>query len=304
MSDWEMVGHINWADLLRKKLPNKNIRMNSLIISLPDFFETNDSPMDISVRTCHDIKAKHKGPYTLLVSGGVDSQAMMLAWKNSGIPFRAVHYSYTNLNNVDTQTLHQFSLKHQIPVEIRVFDVLSYFKSDSYIKDACEYDCVSPHILSYIKFTSKHQETCIMSGNFIISGNSGLNWTILGLDRFRRDKKNNFVPFFFFNNPHIASCFDSKGKLSDELGVRVTDKDWYTLKCQMLINSGFDIIPQKNKMTGFEIIKEMYDSHSVPSHLRIKYAHLPSKRPFDLLLRYSLFDKLPLGQYSDITEMR
>lgn len=304
MSDWEMVDHFNWVDLYRKKMPNKNPRMNSLILSLPNSPEINDSPMDIAIKTCHDIRSEHKGPYTLLVSGGVDSQAMILAWKNSGIPFRAVHYSYMNLNNEDTQTLHQFSIKHQIPIELKMFDVLAYFKSNEYTKDASDYDCISPHILSYIKFTSKHRETCIMSGNFILSGNAGLNWTILGLHRFQSSKKSNFVPFFFFHNPQIASCFDGKAFLDNSIGPIITDKEWYILKCRIFKNAGFDIVPQKSKLTGFETIKKMYDTYDVPSKLRIKYAHMPSKRPFDLILRYKLFSDLPLGPYSDITELR
>ena len=306
VSDWEMVAEYDWFKVGRKKLPNKNSRLNELVISLPESGYEIRSPMTVAIDTCIQVSRKFAGPYTLLVSGGVDSQAMMLAWKYSGIPFKAVHYRYGQYNNEDTTSLLQFALIQNIPIEIRSFDVIKYINSTQYIDDAIKFDCVSPHILTYMKFISNHAETCVLSGNFILSGNAGLNWTILGLHRYRLLEKPNLVPFFFFDNPHIASMFAGSEYTDPDahLNKRVNGDAWYSQKCDILKRAGFDVIPQRTKLTGFECIKSFYDDSTVPGRTRIKYSNMPSKRPFDLLYRYSLFDHLLLGRYSDITDLR
>ena len=69
----------------------------------------------------------------------------------------------------------------------------------------------------------------------------------------------------------------------------------YEKKIQFYTSLNIPIIPQLKKQTGFEVIKDYYDTRKdlvVPPKMRIKYASMPSKRKFDLLFRYMLMEKI------------
>lgn len=255
---------------------------------------TLSSPLIESHEAIQKITETHPGPYTLLVSGGVDSQAMLYAWKTSGVQFSVVHYSYGN-NIEDGDSLSEFCAIHNIDYEIRYFDVEKFIKSVEYVEMAKQYDCASPHILTYMKLVSMHDETCIMAGNYLHKYTGSLNYTILGLDRYRQISKENFVPFFLCCTPELAYSF------AQYFDNTTTDKstDGYYRKVLAYQLSGFPVISQSSKLSGFEAFKDKYDTRKIDSRIRLKWAGMPSKRPFDIIYRYGLFDVLPNGFYSE-----
>ncbi len=245
----------------------------------------------------------HEGPYTLLVSGGVDSQAMIYAWKKSSVPFSVVHYSYGD-NIEDGMTLEAFCMSWGIEYEVREFDVDKFITSQEYKEMAMKYDCASPHILTYLKLTSFHNETVIMGGNYLSQFSSGQNWTILALDRYRALTKHNFVPFFLCCTPGLAYAFykseiDLIRKYRDHVPIALGRDSGYFTKVTAYEFAGFPVINQSKKLTGFEAIKERYDSTKIDRLTKLKWAGMPSKRPFDVIFRYGLFDILPHGFYSE-----
>jgi len=257
---------------------------------------TVSSPLIESHKAIQKITETHHGPYTLLASGGVDSQAMLYAWKTSGVQFSVVHYSYGN-NIEDNDTLREFCTIHDIDYEIRYFDVEKFIKSIEYVEMAKQYDCASPHILTYVKLVSMHDETCIMAGNYIDNYTASLNYTILGLDRYRQISKENFVPFFLCCTPELAYSFiDNYNNTPDDF----TNRGYYK-KVLAYELSDFPVISQSNKLSGFEAFKDKYDTRKIDGRIKLKWGAMPSKRPFDIIYRYGLFDVLPLGFYSEST---
>ena len=289
-----------WFDIRRARSGD---RQSSLVI---DFSSAQPKICHPSLAARESIKAityNHPGPYTLLASGGIDSQAMIYFWHASGVKFEVVHYDY-GTNCEDTATLVQFCNRLGLDFKIKKFNVESFLASSEYLHLAKKYDCVSPHILTYIKFTSLHNETCVMGGNYISNNNTPINWTILGLDRFRQIDKHNFVPFFLMSSPDLAYSFLQKEiDLQREYGTSVqlakTDEVIYELKAKCYEWCGIPVLRQSKKLTGFEEIKNSYDSIRIDARTRLKWAHMPSKRPFDLIYRYEPQDLLPLGKYSD-----
>jgi hypothetical protein len=254
-------------------------------------------PFDASVQLANRIYQHYKKRITVFASGGIDSQACIYAFKKAGNPFRIVHYSY-GTNVEDTETLTAFCQQEGLAFELHHFDVDAFINSDEYLELANRYDCASPHILSYIKMVSNHDEPCVMSGNFVSRDSASMNWTISGLDRFRELDKPNFIPFFFQWSPELV--YGAKLHKHDLI---VFDSG-YEAKAYNYRELGFPIIPQSDKLSGFEEIKNSYDSYPIESLLRLKWASQPSHRPFDILFRYSIRDKMELGDFVDNTILK
>lgn len=270
--------------------PNKNPRMGQLVLDLTGAELKNfNAPIDVALDAVYEITKNHPAPYTLLVSGGVDSQAMIHVWKQSGVPFKVVHYNYLGLNAHDTQFLVEFCQQQEVECNIIDFDAVGFITSNLLKDYAKKYDCSSPQILTYIRFAEQHSETAIMSGNFHLSLSIGVNYTLLALDRFRKESKPNFIPFFFSSTPSLT--FLTKYLKKSQIN------DGYQFKCNAYNQLGVAVIQQPAKYTGFEKIKELFDHVSVPTELRMRYKNYPSKRPFDLLYRYALYDHITL--YND-----
>lgn len=297
----------SWIKVYRKPEPEQNIRLNPLVIDA----RVNDSlvcrPAIAEALSAIDkISKEYPAPYTIFCSGGVDSQAMLWAWYISGVPFKAIHYSYNGMNDHDTDHLKAFCDTYNIRLEILDFDPVSFWNTQEYIDLAKKIDCASPHILSYIKMISNHPETCVMAGNFLEPEITSLNYTILGLDRFRVSDKANFIPFFFLHTPELAYSFKNlyvknldKGEFIE--GPRILSGWHYKTKCVTYQQQGFPVISQDSKKSGFEKIKDMMDSLKVPANLRLKYHSQLSKRPMDLLYRYALYEHI--GRYSERVEL-
>lgn len=284
---------VKWFDAAWAPTPNQNERRNPFILdfSKPSAIERLPGK-EAGIQAVRTIAKEYPGPYTLLASGGVDSQAMIWFWHLAGVPFKVVHYSYTGaLNREDTQSLVDFCTKIGVPFEVRVFDAFDFIKSQELVDYAKEFDCASPHISTYIRLAQFHpDETVIMSGNYMFLDRCGINYTIYGLERYSQQEKLNFVPFFLMSTPELAYAF-----WKDDLHYRMLldSEDIYVPKVEAYKIASVPIIAQSKKLTGFEIMKEMADAFKVPVRLRLKYAEMPSKRPFDLLYRYALFDHIP-----------
>ena len=183
-NDWIKYG---WGD----DLHNTWQRGDSLVI---DFTNGNEpfeklSPLDAAIDAVNKIVATHPAPYTLMCSGGVDSQAMMWAWLKSGHPFNVVSIKYVSngtwFNDHDLDTLVQFTEKNNIPVTYYEFDIIDFLENGELQKISVANDCQSPHICTYIKMSQLITSgTILFSGNWLSPDISGLNYTILGCHRY------------------------------------------------------------------------------------------------------------------------
>jgi hypothetical protein len=294
-----------WIKYFRKDIPNINIRLNPLIIDLQCEIDLSKiTPIVAAIDAVNKIVKNYPPPYTLLVSGGVDSQVMALAWKHSGHPFKMVHYVYGEHSIAeDRTTLKIFCDKHNLICEYRNFDILSFIQSNELIQTAIKYDCSSPQILTYIKFIEQHSETVLLSGNNITALTCGLNYTILALDRFSKIKTN-VIPFFLLSTPDLAYAFYNNDNIASGILINQSNNgnfNGYESKCLAYELSGFDIVRQDKKYTGFEQIKIYFDNHYIADSLKMKYGSFASKRPFDFNFRYRLYDTI--GPYSEAVEL-
>lgn len=289
---------VKWYKAYRDKPSHHNSRLAKFIIDCSELQLDKsifDNPLLNGIEAVKLITKNYLPPYTLLVSGGIDSQAMIYVWYKSKIPFNLVHFNYNGFNNSETEIIKQYanSLGISHLLKIKNFNVIEFINSSEYINYAKKYDCNSPHILTYMKLAESVEGTTLMSGNLSDFKWNGINYTIYGLMRYAELSKSDFIPFFFQSTAKLAySCFDSN-KISKSLDAYESRINCYKRFEVPLI------IPTEGKLTGFEKIKEMYDETKVSNGLRFKYLSMPSKRPFDIIYRYGLFEHI--GLYTEET---
>lgn len=250
--------------------------------------------LDAAKLTIESIMRDYPPPYHLMVSGGIDSQAMLYMWSKFGkdfIPTSVIYNHNYNLHDIlDVTNLNQ---NYNFSVKYIDFDLLTFLKDE--VKDYTHrYQCSSPCISTHIKMSEDLPGTVIYSGDFLTNGKPILSNAILGLYRASLERKN-IIPYFFLHTPELAYSLQPTQLTIDEMGDRAYDP-----KIMTYIKNGIPVLRQKIKATGFEKIKDYYDEHYyhlVPPINRIKFATKPSKRTFDLLLRYpyeGMYDKVNL----------
>lgn len=261
-------------------------------IDITNLINSNKSLLAISTRVIHKITEKYPPPYHLMLSGGMDSQIMLWCWINSGIDFHPVSVKYTGaseykeiLNEHDIVELDEFSKNHNVQIDYKHFDIINFLENDLE-EYAVKYQCTSPQICAHMCMSEQLiNGTVIFSGNFV--SDTDYTYTILGLKRYADNSNRSVIPFFLLHDPEIAGLH-----LNDRKRLI---KNGYSRKINHYIELGAPVIPQPRKQTGFEVIKDYYDTRKdlvVPPKIRIKYSNMPSKRKFDLLFRYMLMEKI------------
>ena len=257
--------------------------------TVSEFKETVKSPIQAAVEAVNDIVKNYPPPYNLFVSGGIDSQAMLYAWKTSNHPFNVYTFRYNQTYNIhDIKTLFLFCERESIPYTIVDFDYFKFLEEE-YDGIAKKYKCSSPQISMHIKMASMFTGTNVFSGNFLATGSAVLSHAILGIYRYSRTSEGKHtIPYFFLHTPELAysiHCF----KQYNFHQLNELERVGYLRKARVYNLVGFPVIPQEQKFTGFEKFKEHYDSHTYvkedPNN-RVKYCTKPSARPFDWLFRY------------------
>ncbi len=270
-------------------------RTTNFHVSFENSIKSDLPLLEISNRVINDIANDYPPPYTLMVSGGVDSQSMLWMWLQSKVPFTAVSIKYMSpnrslcFNEHDLYELRLLSEKHNIPIEYKEFDSIDFFEN-RLIEYATRYQCNSPQICTHMAISELIPTgTVIFSGNF--AAQVPYTYTIWGLKRYADIIKRPTIPYFLLHDAELANVIQVERKITD----RNTSLDNYLDKVKSLNNLGIPVIPQPTKQTGFEKIKEFYDQfHDRITFMdRIKYNRMPSKRVFDILFRYRISDKIP-----------
>lgn len=253
--------------------------------------------LEAAVETVNYICQNYPAPYTLMLSGGVDSQAMLYAWIKSKQKFETFSAIYTdNINLFDVVTIQEFADRYGIKINYVNFDVVNFLETEHKIYSD-KYICGSPHFTTYMKLSDLvGHGTTIFSGSFIIRGRIQYFWSRneLGLLHYAILGKKNCVPFFFNETQNLTYAFRHNG-LPDVVN------DYYN-KVTMYQYNNFPVIPQADKFSGFEKLKERYDTiehpllESLKSDILAKTGN-PSRRNFDLLYRNKFEAKFKNHKY-------
>lgn len=245
---------------------------NKKMIDFKSSLDDNLSALDSAEIAINYIHQTYPKPYHVMVSGGVDSQAMLYTWKLFGKDYIPTTINYKGHNEHDLLELYEFSKKYQIDLEQHEFDVLDFYKTE-YENYVYEYQLPSPQLTVFLAMTKHLQGTVIFTGNFLgkpcISKNTQIGLTL-------ECNKRPFIPFFFWSSPDLAYSqlfYYKRNPVRDSQYLYSYDN-----KVKTYQNMGFPIIPQKQKYTGFEKFKDIYrDTHK---HLLTKEFKLKNPPPF------------------------
>jgi hypothetical protein len=236
------------------------------------------------------IVATYPAPYTIFATGGVDSQAVIQMWRKSGYEFNVVSVRYNNnFNEHDLETLKEFSEKFNVDVRYIDFDIVDFLenKLEEYV---LKYRCNSPHICTHMAISELVPEgTVIFSGNIPQSNIIEFTVDLLPFYTYRDMSRPSLIPFFLMEDQDIAGAY-----LREDIKImkNYSGLTQYENKCNMYNQLGLFVIPQKNKLTGFEKLKEYYQpqQHLVNRQLRLKSSGYPSKWVFDIVFRYKWYN--------------
>jgi hypothetical protein len=261
---------------------------------------SNRPVLDIATDAIKRITEKYPPPYTLLCTGGIDSQAMAYCWMNSGVPFDIVSITYNrDLNDYDLGELYRFSEKFNLTVKSIDFDMIDFLEnrlSDYQHK----YQCISPQITAYMAMSELVVDgTVLFSGNYITPYNCFLDYTVLGLYRYAMATKRNLIPFFFQHDAELAPAFIPIMQQPGVINKRKSDPSLYKTyedKIKIYHAAGIPVIYQLNKFSGFEKLKEIYDhkQHLISNDDKVEFASVGSfsKRVFDIEFRYKAMRRI------------
>ena len=257
---------------------------------------TNRDFISIAIDFINKIVNEYPEPYYLMASGGVDTQAMIYCWLQAKKKFRILSYYYNEIyNQHDLKTLNEFASNFDLDVEYRNFDLINFLDTDL-MKYALEYQTTSPQMCAFMSICDKITDgTIIFSGNLLELNSPSLNYTILGMDRYAKKRKN-MIPFFFQHDSELAcSLFPHLIKNKILMFSYQKKVDIYKKFCNV------PVIAQETKYSGYEQIKNLYDTrYDLVTPLdKLQFSRLPSKRIFDIHYRYKL---TKLIKYVDTVE--
>lgn len=252
-----------------------------------------NSPLDIAIENCWDIYRQHGPKINLMISGGVDSQAMAYAFKKSGVPnVRYIWCKYNfDLNSHDSP-IDGFFKMHDINIEVKDFDIIDFHKNE--LPEWAEtFQNHSPHILTHCKIASilNDADIVVSSGAIVSAAKTGkMTYSVFGLERYSEISGQPVIGFFMNYSPELVY---STSKI-------LVPSDTYENKCKAYNKAKFPVIPQRVSTHGFERLKEYFDDTKITPEIRFKYRNEASQRPYDLLFRYPLKEFV---NYSDMSDL-
>lgn len=277
----------------------------------------------------HEIVKNYPPPYYLMVSGGVDSQALLQSWIKAEQPFIAYCAIFPNdLNYHDIRTLEEFRKIYPVNVKYLPFDIEKFFETEL-VDYATRYECNSPHIMAHAKISEMFTDGTVISGGMpLFRKNNSMqqcfNYSTYGLLRYAEISGRNFIPYFLCHTPEIVGAWQhSSSSLqvdfsdlrnraqniiaeSEKQHTKLAQKSHaglhslgYKFKCDLYKLNDFDIIPQQNKLHGFEIINDRYEDkkHLIQDAIK-KFPRRQEYRVFDVLYRFPLEDLVPYSHFS------
>lgn len=300
-----MLYNNNWCKLEYLK---DTININ-LDISEDDVLRVSTTPIEEIKRNAILSASKVVGNNPVIcLSGGIDSQAMLYMWEEQNIPYTAVTFDFGNgFNSHELEDAQRYATLHNIPLKIIKLDVMRFLSRDlkKFVK---EYDMLSPQFSVHAYFLETIRKLgytgAVFGGNGLVPTEDSLDFRLtetqlLDLEKYSTNSGFPVLPSFlnfdkdlcialalgtplneYDHNPENPASKINYDPILRSLVpvVEISAKIKYQSKIQSYKNIGCQIVPQDFKKTGFEQIKDYYNS--------LNGSHLAFDRDFKLPLRF------------------
>lgn len=230
----------------------------------------------------------------LAFSGGVDSQVALLAFKEAGIPITVYSLVFDdNLNMHDVRHARKFCKSIGVKLEEIKINIWNFLNRENYDL-GIKYKSISPQFNVHYKLFDMLREmghTGVVAGGQFPAKNEYGEWGI----NFTRNPYNfiNYTNVSNFNcqgsflsfDPELSWALALNAKDLGKAEVNLTLVDYeaanffenlrYLSKINAYVRSGFNVIPQKRKQTGFELIKLKLEVKNKDTMSFDKYFRMP-----------------------------
>lgn len=298
--------HDDWLDCSDLFLEQYR-ESNDLRVDLDlDFFE-NLSLEPEALRSYRieaaELTAKSIGSkIALCMSGGVDSQCMVQSFKDANIDCDVYVLKFNDdLNKHDVDHALKYCADHKIPVNVIDINVLNFLSMFNY-EYATRYKSISPHFNVHYKLFDILKD---MGYDGVVAGGQtplftthnntwGTNFTrsIMGYIRYSEISgfkcQGNFLGF----NPKLTwgislltlPVYEYKNIVSS-ISIQKIREYWedlrYLQKIRGYKRAGFDVMPQKHKYTGFELVKKYLEEKTGDGWTFERLYRHPLEQKFD-----------------------
>jgi len=277
----------NWLDC--SALFSNESRIAELPVNLPvSFFESLQFDSDTFKK--YRIDAAIKCAETLgdnpalCLSGGVDSQAMVQCWTEANLKFKVVTLEFNDgLNAQDVDHASLYCDKHSIELIKIPFDIIKFLTRENY-DIGIKYRSPSPHFNTHYRLFELLREQgftgACAGGVSPLKNNAsavwGTNFEYVCMNFIQFAQISNFPcqGSFLSYDPHLAWAIGlvtpNNLTVHSEIGTNVMT--WterivaqavrYNDKLAGFKTAGFDVIPQQQKYTGFELVKKYFEKIS------------------------------------------
>lgn len=215
----------------------------------------------------------------LCLSGGLDSEAMAMAFLAAAVPFEVITLRFEKaLNFAEIRHAESFCREFGIKQQFVDLDVVDFFEQKKYESYLDKYYSHSLEVCAQLWFLDQIKRPFVWAGEafrlFVKNGQPEVQ-AVSELEavvyRFIKYKKLKAIPNFHFYSSELAWAFFSESLHTRGL-VYEDDHDpaHYIEKLNFYRACGFDIreIPErKHKLHGFEMVKNYFDFKLAPQGL-------------------------------------
>jgi len=251
----------------------------------PEFFEKLDPFNDKKLKQWRIDAAtrcaESLGPFpALCFSGGIDSQAMLNCWAEADLEAHVIIFAFKDgLNKQDCEHAKQYCRKFDIPYREIEFDIVSFLTRDN-ADMTTKYGNISPHFNTHYRFVEilTHMGyTGVCFGGTAPDrncGKYGVNiskipyyWTTC-TEKFDIAVQGSFLSFspelawaITLSTPDIKNLDykNSSNALREYTALKAAEAEKYEAKLIGYRRVGFDLVPQTQKYTGFELVRDYFE---------------------------------------------
>jgi len=242
----------------------------------------------------------------LCLSGGIDSQAMINIWKEQKYPFTVVTFDFgNNFNQSELSDALVFADFLKIPVQVIKLDIMRFLVRDL-IEFSKKYQMASPQFCVHAYFLETIRSLgytgAVFGGNGFTVVDNEIKFyltraQLLDLENYSQISKFSVIPSFLsFDQDLCLDLLVATPNISSDPST--IHKERYQSKIESYKALGLKIIPQDNKKTGFEQLKDYYNSKngSYWAFERDFRAPLLANQPEVSVETQITFDKSKLGK--------
>ena len=276
----------DWLDCSNLFNPINNT--HELAVNLPvSFFESlkfdPDSLKEYRVNAALNCAATLGENPALCLSGGVDSQAMIQCWTEAKLKFKVVTLEFNDgLNAQDVDHASLYCEKHSIELIKIPFNIINFLSRENY-DIGIKYKSPSPQLNTHYRLFELLRDqgfTGVCAGGVSpiknnTTGEWGTNFEYVCMNfiQFAEISKFPCQGSFLSYDPYLAWVIglQTPNSLSynNEIGIGLTqaqrdaiEEIRYSDKLTGYRTSGFDVVPQAKKYTGFELVKTYFEKQS------------------------------------------